>query len=318
MSQTSSKPFGPIRDAYAFFQQHATATEADIRAYRPPIHGVVLGNSPLRLLDFGCGDGGFSAALLGSLCFPPARLRLALVEPDDVYRHQAVEQLQPYSTQPVRAWPALPPHLHACFDLVVANHVLYYVPDLDGTLLALLGALANPGLLLAAMAGWANALAQICLHCFDVLGKPFPFHTAEDCEAALVKLGEAYSTENVQYDLVFPDAAENRLTMGRFLLGGDVHAVPRPALLQCFAPYAHAGQIAMPIVHQHFIVRRCGQGRELPATDAISGTGTGSRVPPGHAPQIFDTPTAEEWRIHGPLHIPETPPQGEPPRASCG
>ena len=281
MSQTSSKPFGPIRDAYAFFQQHATETEADIRAYLPHIHGVALGDSPLRLLDFGCGDGGFTAALLGSICLPPARLRLALVEPDDVYRHQAIAQLQPYSSQPVQAWPALPPHLHACFDLVVANHVLYYVPDLDGTLLALLGALATPGLFLAAMAGWANALAQLCRHCFDVLGKPFPFRTAEDCEAALARLGETYSTENVRYELVFQDAAENRVTMGRFLLGGDVHAVPRPALLQCFDLYAHAGQIAMQIVHQHFMVWRPGQGRELPVADAVSGTGTGDESPTG-------------------------------------
>jgi len=65
MSQTSSKPFGPIRDAYAFFQQHATETEKDIRAYLPHIHGVSMGDSPLRTLDFGCGDGGFTAALLG-------------------------------------------------------------------------------------------------------------------------------------------------------------------------------------------------------------------------------------------------------------
>jgi SAM-dependent methyltransferase len=258
MSQTSSKPFGPIRDAYAFFQQHATETEADICAYLPHIHSVALGDRSLRMLDFGCGDGGFTAALLGSICIPPSRLRLALVEPDDVYRHQAIEQLQPYSTQSVQAWPALPPHLHAGFDLVVANHVLYYVPDLDGTLVALLSALATPGLFLAAMAGRVNTLARLCLHCFDVLGKPFPFHTAEDCEAALARLGEAYGTENVQYDLVFPDAAENRLTIGRFLLGGDVHAIPRPALLQCFDPYAHAGQIAMQIMHQHFIVWRRG------------------------------------------------------------
>src|SRR5262245_14879280 len=39
---------------------------------------------------------------------------------------------------PVCAWPALPAHLHGCFDLVAANHVLYYVPDLHGTLSALL------------------------------------------------------------------------------------------------------------------------------------------------------------------------------------
>jgi len=258
MSQTSSKPFGPIRDAYAFFQQHATEIEADIRAYLPHIHGIAPGASPVRVLDFGCGDGGFTAALLGSLCLPPERLRLALVEPDGVYRHRAVEQLQPCSNQPVRVWPALPPDLHACFDLVMANHVLYYVPDLHGTLSALLSALATPGLLLAAMAGRANAMAQLCRHCFDLLGKPFPFHTAEDCEAALARLGAAYDTEDVYYELVFPDAEDNRLRMGRFLLGDDFHAVPRPALLQCFDPYAYAGQIAMHLVHHHFMVRRRG------------------------------------------------------------
>jgi SAM-dependent methyltransferase len=256
MSQTSSKPFGPIRDAYAFFQQHATETEADIRAYLPHIHDMARGDSPLRMLDFGCGDGGFTAALLGSLCLPPERLRLTLVEPDDVYRHQAGEQLQLYSTQPVQAWPALPPHLHACFDLVMANHVLYYMPDLHGRLLALLGALATPGLFLTAMAGRVNAMTQLCQQCFDLLGKPFPFHTAEDCEATLAGLGEAYGTENVHYELAFPDTEENRLCIGRFLLGGDFHTVPRPALLQCFDPYAHAGQIAMQLVHQHFIVQR--------------------------------------------------------------
>ena len=40
MNQTSSKPFGPIRDAYAFFQKQATETEADIRAYLPHIGGL--------------------------------------------------------------------------------------------------------------------------------------------------------------------------------------------------------------------------------------------------------------------------------------
>jgi SAM-dependent methyltransferase len=262
MSQTSNKPFGPIRDAYAFFQQHATETEEDVRAYLPHIHGVLMGDSPLRMLDFGCGDGGVTAALLGRVRVPPERLQLALVEPDDVYRHQAVERLQPCTTQPVCAWPALPAHLHACFDLVVANHVLYYVPDLHSTLSALLRTLATPGLFLAAMAGRANAMAQCCRRCFDVIGKPYPFHTSEDCEAALAGLGEAYCTEDVHYELVFPDAEENRLNMGRFLMGDDFHAVPRRAMLQCFDPYAHAGQITMQLVHQHFMIQRHVQGRE--------------------------------------------------------
>jgi SAM-dependent methyltransferase len=236
MSQSSSKPFGLIRDAYAFFQQHATETEEDIRAYLPHIQGVLMGDSPLRTLDFGCGDGGVTAALLGRARVPPERLQLALVEPDDVYRHQAVERLQSCTTQPVCAWPTLPAHLHACFDLVVANHVLYYVPDLYGTLSALLRTLDTPGIFLAAMAGRANAMARFCRRCFDVIGKLYPFHTSEDCEAALADLGEAYCMEDVQYELVFPDAEENRLRIGRFLMGDDFHAVPRQAMLQCFDP----------------------------------------------------------------------------------
>jgi SAM-dependent methyltransferase len=258
MCQTSRKPFALIHDAYAFFQQHATETEADIQAYLPHLRAVAPGDQPLRMLDVGCGDGQFTAALLARAPWTPSRLRLALVEPDDVYRHQAVVRLQSFTTRPVQAWPALPAPLHACFDLVVVNHVLYYVPDLDGALAALLRALASPGLFLAAMAGQTNAMAQLCRRCFDVLGKPYPFHTAEDCEAALARLGAAYGTEDVHYELVFPDTAENRLCMGRFLLGGDVHAVPRPVLLQCFDPYALAGHIAMRLVHKHFMVRRHG------------------------------------------------------------
>src|SRR4029453_7902628 len=65
MCDTSRKSFGPIRDAYAFFQQHATETEADIRAYLPHLLAVVMEDQPVRMLDFGCGDGQFTAALLG-------------------------------------------------------------------------------------------------------------------------------------------------------------------------------------------------------------------------------------------------------------
>jgi hypothetical protein len=105
------------------------------------------------------------------------------------------------------------------------------------------------------MAGRANALAQFSRRCFDLLGKPFPFRISEDVEAALICLGETYSTEDIHYELVFPDAEEHRLSIGRFLMGNDYDDVPRRAMLEGFDGYAHAGKIAMPIVHKHFIVR---------------------------------------------------------------
>jgi SAM-dependent methyltransferase len=217
------------------------------------------------MLDFGCGDGGFTAEFLLRSRVPQERLWLSLVEPDPTYLHHATDRLQAYTPHPVRAWPALPPYLDACFELILVNHVLYYVPDLTGTLSALLRALATPGLFLTAMGGLDNTLAQFCLWCFGVIGKPFPFRTATDYEATLAHLGEAYCKEDVQYECVFPDTEENRLRMGRFLLGSDYYAVPRQALLAGFDPYAYAGQVAMQPVHQHFIVRRPEQERELPA-----------------------------------------------------
>ncbi len=44
MSETSSKHFGSIRDDYAFFLEHSTEAEADLRAYAPHIHGLALEN----------------------------------------------------------------------------------------------------------------------------------------------------------------------------------------------------------------------------------------------------------------------------------
>jgi hypothetical protein len=80
--------------------------------------------------------------------------------------------------------------------------------------------------------------------------------TAEDVEMALASLGEDYGAEEVHYELVFPDAEEHRLSMGRFLMGSDFDAVPRRAILAGFDPYSNAGEIAMQVVHKHFIVRR--------------------------------------------------------------
>jgi SAM-dependent methyltransferase len=256
MHEISRKPFGPIRDDYVFFQQHSTEAEADLRAYAPYLHGLSLGDNPIRMLDFGCGDGGFTAELLGRGRFPKERLWLSLVEPDASYLLQAIDRLQAFTRHPVRAWPALPPHLHDCFELILANHVLYYVPDLAGTLSALLRALATPGLFLTAMSGRSNALYQCCLRCFDVLGKPFPFWISEDCEDILTRLGETYDTVDIEYVVIFPDSEEHRLSLGRFLLGNEYHAVPRQILLACFDPHSRAGQIVMSLVHKHLMIWR--------------------------------------------------------------
>jgi trans-aconitate 2-methyltransferase len=189
------------------------------------------------------------------------------VEPDDVYRQQAVARLQAFSADPVPAWPALPPHLDACFDLILSNHVFYYVPDLEDTLSAVLSSLSPSGLFLASMAGLSNTMVQFCIRCFGLIGKPYPFRTSEDFEVAMDRLGRSCAREDIHYELVFPDSEENRLEIARFLMGSDYPAVPTQVMVDLFAPYSSGGRIAMQLVHKHFAVGDWGSA-EMPATVA--------------------------------------------------
>jgi hypothetical protein len=130
-------------------------------------------------------------------------------------------------------------------------------------LAVLLRALATPGLFLTAMAGQRSTFTQWCQQCFAGLRQPYPFHTAEDLEGALARQGVAYGKEDVHYDLIFPDTAEHRLTVMRFLLGSAYHDVSQPTMLALFDPYAQDGQIiAMRLVHEHFMVQRQAAGGE--------------------------------------------------------
>jgi SAM-dependent methyltransferase len=206
------------------------------------------------MLDFGCGSGGFTSQFLPLLAWPPERLHLSLVEPDPVYRQQAVDRLQSFTTDPIQAWPAFPVEKADCFDLVLANHVFYYVPDLDQVLAQLLGSLADSGVLLAAIAGQKNNPIQFWNHCFALIGQPVPFYTAEDFEGVLMALGTVYLKQDVAYELVFPDSEQNRLTLLLFLLGSHFPKIPCPEMLDLFNPYSHDGQIQLQTTHEQFVI----------------------------------------------------------------
>jgi trans-aconitate 2-methyltransferase len=255
MPAETTKSFAPIRDDYAFFEAQSTEAAGDLDGYARHLTALPAAG-PLRLLDFGCGPGGFSAKFLTRLGVAPERLRLALVEPDDVYRRAAALALAPFTRHPIDAWPALPADSAGRFNLALSNHALYYVPDLDGALRQIRDSLAQGGLFLTAIAGLDNALVQFWVEAFRLLGRPVPYHTAEDVEAGLRRLGWPFEKQRVQYDLVFPDSEENRLKILRFLLAEHLAELPRRAVLDLFAPYVRAGQVVIRTGNEQFAARR--------------------------------------------------------------
>jgi SAM-dependent methyltransferase len=105
-----------------------------------------------RMLDFGCGAGDFTERFLSTIGWPPGLLELALVEPVAQQRDSAARRLARFSHRAISTAATLPvakdPSVATRFDLILSNHVLYYVDDLDVTLARLLDALAPAATLL--------------------------------------------------------------------------------------------------------------------------------------------------------------------------
>ncbi len=259
MNALTTKDFGPIRDEYAFFAAHATEAENDLAAYLPGFRGslsrrLASPDAPCRLLDFGCGPGAFTATVLDQLNCPPDRLLLSVVEPQPGYLHQAGIVLRAYSTSDVRGWEHLPPDSDGEFDIIFANHVLYYVPDLDEIVPSLVRGRADGGLFQTAIAGHDNVLIQFWVRAFAMLGRPVPYHTAESVAATFGRHGIPAASREVSYRLSFPDTPENRSHVLRFLLGEHFQSLPEDDIRSFFNPYASAGTITIDTTNRQFSV----------------------------------------------------------------
>jgi trans-aconitate methyltransferase len=255
MTKNPEKDFEPIAEDYAFFEAHATEAEQDARAYLECLGKFVPTGDVLRMLDYGCGWGTFTARLLTQAGWPPERLRLTLVEPMESARRQAVARLTSFTRAPVAESATLPAGLVSVFDIVLANHVFYYVRDLPGELAKLIGALSTSGIFITAIAARTNALIEFWISSFRLLGCEIPHNTAEDLEAGLNKLSADYQKQQVAYELTFPDTDENRMRIIRFLLGKYLEKMPQRPLLDWFDRYSQAGRINIRTASDHFTIR---------------------------------------------------------------
>jgi len=233
-----AKDFGPIESDYAFFMAHSTESENDLAHYVRALDGFAQGRESIRFLDFGCGAGDFSQEFLSAMNWEKNRLKISLVEPVEQQRHTAAERLSNYTSIPIRHAGAPTTDLEPPFDLVVSNHVLYYVDDLEPALDWLIRSLSSTGRLLLTMADQNNLLLRLWKIGFSSIGQDVPYFTAEDVEAVLKGLGQDYQASESPYQLRFPDTAENRLKILRFLFGSHLESMDAEMLRGCFDDFA--------------------------------------------------------------------------------
>jgi len=255
MTKNPAKDFGPIAEDYAFFEQHSSEAERDAQAYWNQLTRCVPSTGAIRMLDFGCGSGTFTERLLNRISWPPERLELTLLEPVEAARRQAVSRLAGFAQRPARELRTLPADLAEMFDVIIANHVFYYVTDLKEQLKKLIAALTPSGLFLTAIAAQSNALIEFWVVGFGLLNREIPYNTSEDVEAALQHLGAHYQKQQIAYELSFSDTEENRMRIIRFLLADHLAQIPVRPLVELFDKYSQGGRIFISTASEHFTIR---------------------------------------------------------------
>ena len=233
---------------------HSTEAENDIADFHASFETFVIGDQTICMLDFGCGDGDFTTRFLERTRWSPEQLRLALVEPVENQRRQAAERLQRFTDFPVKQEPKLHWENREGFDIILSNHVFYYVMDLETTLAELVGTLNPGGMLLVSIAGRDNTLFPIWEKGFAAIGQPIPYWLAEDVDATLRKIGLQYSKEPSRYELIFPDSEENRMKILRFLCADHLVTMPEQELLPLFDTYVRNDCIEIHTHSIHFMI----------------------------------------------------------------
>lgn len=174
-----------VKEGYRLFLRSTGELEAMLRAYA----GVVAPRlasappGPFVMLDLGCGDGRFTAALLGRLQ-RPVGLELLLVDPSQE-RAAAQEALAPLvGPGQVRALDRLPAPLPP-LDLVIANHSCYYDPGFARSAAALIQALRPGGLFVLSMEHFTGSIARFWGAAFMQLDREVPYNHWTRVERAL-------------------------------------------------------------------------------------------------------------------------------------
>jgi SAM-dependent methyltransferase len=256
MPLSASVDYAEIRGDFEFFLAHSTETAAQIAAFGPHMAWLAGRSKPARMLDFGCGAGVFTERLLRAAGPSPDHLVLVLVEPVGKQLEEAARRLGPLASRLTVAGPDAEGTADDRFDLIIANHSLYYVAEPAATAAALLRRLAPDGRLIAALLDHGNALAGIWKAGFAAANMRFPFMLAEQLEAILDRLGCALERKAISYEIAFPDREDAKRRILRFLLGADLEHLSTTQVNALFEPYRHGDMVRIATTYPHLVAER--------------------------------------------------------------
>lgn len=249
------KNFDEILDDYNFFARHSTEAEVGADAIASILQSKYVGSCSIDLLDFGCGDGKFLSTLFQNEKLKSTQTSVVLFDPSIESIKQSKDNLASLNFKSVMSTTAFSVISDRKFDIILANHVLYYVENLNSIVSDLSSCLKPNGKMIAVMATNDNDLIKFWFEAFALLGRSVPYHLYEDISKAFTGTQLSRMEVPIEARVVFNDTKVNRIKMAKFLTGSYFGNFDQDKLLSLFDTYqADNNIIEMKIIDKVLVL----------------------------------------------------------------
>jgi len=216
--------FQAVEDDFAFFLEHTDEIAREIPLYRESLLAL-LPPAGARMMEYGPGTG----SMLKNILSGPGlenllpRLEAVLAEPSPAFREQCRLNLSGLGLKRLEIFPFVADYLETpdaehSLDLILTNHVFYYVDVFPAEFALLLKALKPGGHIVGALGDPGHPLLKVYEANWDKWGVVKHRRHPSEILQAFRASGLNIETRLVSSALEFPDTPENRLKMHRFLL----------------------------------------------------------------------------------------------------
>ena len=241
-----NKSFQSIQDDYDFFEACVNEISRTISLWKPTLWELGRQHSSLRVLDFGCGSGSFTALALACLDREPEEIELTLLEPAGAALERALIRFQERPLGALKSCSDIEALPRQTFELILSHHVFYYVPELDQVLRRLKERLAPGGLFLTAIAGDRSGPGLLQDEALKLAGLSSPYRSGLEVREIFLKHFPNMKLVPYATELLMPDSRDNREAILRFLVGEFREKIPWSRALSIFDPDSDGKQVRVP------------------------------------------------------------------------
>lgn len=253
-----SKDFDQINSDYSFFEKHATERKNGLDTLVKIFKGWESNKdtNTIQYFDFGAGDGEVSVSLVKTVkALENKNIIFSILEPSRIMRAKAIASLSDISTNKVQVWSEIPSNLSVKFDVILANHVFYYVEDFRESLNLLLAKKTEKGLMLITMANKDNGLVKIGNEQFKLMGLNKPTNSIEDVKTYLQNLSIDMDVKLVASRIFFKNSINNRAKILRFIFGIYYEKFPISVMNSLLDMYEVGDNISVPLYDEVLVIK---------------------------------------------------------------